>query len=183
MNIQFIFRANYQLEVPPELPNNARVLYFPPVESGKGNLYESLLKFDYPDQQPWYGVFAARSKRGGGLTTTTTLPDPDSCLISVLGTAYIVSVKNPNDWSLIDPYPLMQLQPVMEPELLVLGCFNKLFAYGKTGRRWESRNLCSDGLTILGVRNGKIECKGWDAPTGEEIYFAIDVDSGLCQKV
>jgi hypothetical protein len=179
LKIQTPFPANYEVEIPPELPSDGKnVIYFPPRESGHQHLYEAALKFSYPSQKPWYGVFGARSKRADGLTLASTLPDPDLCCVSVLGTGYILNVQRPGDWSVIRLYPVRQSVVVGYPEFLVLSCFTRITAYDRTGRKWTTERLCSDDLKIVGVKGTFIECVGWNASSGQDVSLRVDVSSG-----
>ena len=179
MKIQTPFPANYEVEIPPELPSDGKsTLYFPPRESGHQHLYEAALKFAYPSQKAWYGVFGARSKREDGPTLASTMPDPNSCLVSVLGTGYIFDVQHPKDWTLIQLYPVRQSVVVSDPELLVLSSFTRIAAYDRDGRKWTTEHLCSDDLKIVGVNGMWIECLGWDAPRGQHVSLRVDVSSG-----
>ena len=178
MKIQVLFPSNYEVDIPPELPSDGKnVLYFPPRESGRQHLYEAALQFACPAQKRWYGVFGARS-REDGLTLTSTLPDPDCCCVLVLGTGYIFNVQRPEDWTLIQLYPVRQSVVVSDPELLVLGSFTRIAAYDRVGRKWTTEHLCSDDLKIVGVKGMWIECLGWDAPRGQDVSLRVDVSSG-----
>ena len=182
MSIQTPFPANYEVEIPPELPGDGKdVLYFPPRESGHQHLYEAALKFVYSGHKPWYGVFGARSKREDGLTLASTLPDSDSCYVSVLGTGYILNVQRPADWTGLQLYPVRQSVIVSNPRLLILGSFTQITAYGREGQEWTTERLCSDQLKIVGINGGWIECSGWDAPTAREVSLRVDISSGKLQ--
>jgi hypothetical protein len=179
VKVQSPFPANYEVGIPPELPSDGRdVLYFPPRESGQQHLYEAALKFAYPGQKPWHGVFAARSKREEGLTMASTLPDPNSCCISVLGTGYVLNVQRPSDWTSLQLYPVRQSVAIGDSGLLVLSCFTRITAYGREGRRWTTERLCSDQLSIVGIKGRWIDCSGWDASSGQEVFFGVDISSG-----
>jgi hypothetical protein len=179
VNVQIAFPANYEVGIPPELPSDGKdVLYFPPAESGQQHLYEAAVKFSHPDRRPWYGVFAARSKREEGLTLASTLPDPDSCFVSVFGTGYVVNVRRPGDWISIPLYPVRQNVVISDSGLLVLSCFTRVTAYGREGRRWTTERLCSDQLKIVGIKGRWIDCSGWDAASGQEVPLRLDISSG-----
>jgi hypothetical protein len=179
VKIQVPFPANYEVEVPPELPSDGKsTLYFPPRESGHQHLYEAALRFASPSQKPWYGVFGARSKRGDGPTLASTMPDPNSCFVSVLGTGYILNVQRPTRWAVLQLEPVRQSLAISDPGLLVLGSFTQITAYDLDGRKWTTERLCSDELKIVGVNGGWIECLGWDAPSGRDVSLRVEVSSG-----
>ena len=177
MEIQTPFRFNYQIEDPPELPSSGDgVLYFSPVRTGEGRLYEARLKFSYFSQQPWYGVFATQFKEG--LRLASTMPDPDWCCISSAGTGYVLNVARPQEWQSVPILPLLHVTVLSKPEFLLLNSFDRIVAYSEEGQRWSSESLCSDQLELVAVKGDTIECTGWDAPTGDEISLRVDLFSG-----
>jgi hypothetical protein len=176
MEIQTPFRANYEMENPPELPSSgAGVLYFPPVRSDEGRIYEERLKLTYLGQRPWYGVFAAQFREG--LRVASTMPNPDWCCISSAGTGYVLNVARPQEWQPVPILPLLRVTVVSKPQLLLLNSFDRIVAYSEEGQRWRSESLC-DELKVVAVKGDAIECTGWDAPTGEDIRLRIDLASG-----
>ena len=179
MRVQTPFEANYQVQIPPELPGDGKnVLYFPSRGSGAEHLYEAVLKFAYEGQKPWYGVFASRSRRGDGLTVVSTLLDPDCSCVSVEGTGYVLNVQHPPASTNIQIFPVKESLVVKDPELLVLSCFTRITAYGREGRKWTTDRLCSDQLHLMGSEGKWIKCVGWDASTSREVLRRVDSSSG-----
>jgi hypothetical protein len=177
MEIRTPFRANYEIENPPELPSSGTgVLYFPPVHPDEGRIYEDRLKLTYLDQRPWYGVFAAQVKEG--LRLASTMPNPDWCCISSAGTGYLLNVARPEEWHPSPVSPILHATFVSEPPLLLLSSFARIVAYGVEGQRWRTEHLCSDELKVVAVKGDVIECTGLDAPTGGEISLGVDLISG-----
>jgi hypothetical protein len=179
MRIDMPFRANYEIEVPQEFPSSGvGIVYFPPALPGQGGIYEVGLKFTYDRQKQWYGVFATRSKREGGLNLVSSMPHPDWCCVSSFGTGYVLNVGQPPKWHAIQLYPVLQERVVTEDGLLLLSSFTRMVAYGAGGQNWTTGTLCSDQLEIVSVSGGWIECTGWDAATDAKISFSLDVSSG-----
>ncbi len=183
MNIIKPFPANYDAEIASELPSSgAGVQYFPAIETWQSQIYEVALKFTYPDRPSWFGVFAARSRNSPGLSLTSTMPDPDSCLVSCMGTGFVVDIAQRDKWQAIEMYPVLHVEPILEYQLLLLNNFTRMIAFGAEGLRWLTRPLCSDQLKILRVKDGFAECTGWDAPTGDDLTFQVSVSTGTVTK-
>jgi hypothetical protein len=179
MEIQTPFRANYEIENPLELPSSGvGVLYFPPAHPAEGRVYEERLRLTYLGQRPWYGVFAARSKRQLGLCLASTMPNPDWCCVASVGTGYLLNVARPEEWHPATVEPVLRVTVVSERQLLLLNSFDRIVAYGEEGQRWRTESLCSDQLQVVAVRRDVIECTGWDAPNGEGISLCVDLLSG-----
>jgi len=180
MEIQTPFRANYEIENPPELPSSgAGVHYFPPARTGEGRIYETRLTFSYLGQRPWYGVFATQFK--DGLSLASTMPDPDWCSIVSVGTGYLLNVGQPQEWQSVPVNPVLHITLVSERQLLLFNSFDRIVAYGEKGQRWRTDSLC-DQLKVVAVKGGGIECTGWDAASGDEVSFRVDLTSGRSQR-
>ena len=182
MNIDTPFKANYEIQSAYEWPGSgASVLYFPP-QDDKGRIYETTLAFKRSGTSGWYGTFAARSKHEGGLTIACTMPDPDSVCVSCLGTGYIVNTCEPSEWEEVNLYPILQIFPVANRELLLLSSFTKIQAYGPNGKIWTSERLASDQLRITAADGERIKCTGWNAAENSDFIFEVDLLSGLARK-
>ena len=181
MRIQTPFRANYEIESPPQLPSSgAGVVYFPPVHPGEGRIYEERLKFTHLGQPTWYGVFATQFREG--LSLVSTLPNPEWCCVSSVGTGYLLNVGRPEEWHAVPVSPVLHVTIVNEPQLLLLNCFTRIVAYGNEGKRWMTDSLCSDELKVVAVKGDMVECTGWDAATGDEILLRLDLASGKWRR-
>jgi hypothetical protein len=179
MHIIKPFPANYDAEIAPELPSSGGgVRYFPAIKSWQSQLYEAALKFTYGDHPSWFGVFAARSRNTRGLNVTSTMPEPDSCLVACIGTGFVVNVAERDRWQAIEMYPVLGIEPISEHQLLLINNFTRMIAFGVNGIRWETQRLCSDELRIASVESGVIKCEGWDAPTDSSVSLSVDVVSG-----
>jgi hypothetical protein len=179
MVIKTTFRSHYEVEIPAELPSSGlRVRYFPEVESRRGRLYEASLRFTYMGAPSWWGVFAARSKRGEGLDVVSSMPEPDACCVIACGTGYVVDVREPDLWQMVELYPILDVNAILDRQLLVLNDFTRLLAYGVGGSRWRAEGQCSDQLKIIRADSERITYTGWDAASDEEVTGHIDTKSG-----
>jgi hypothetical protein len=176
MQIQTIFRANYEMEDPDELPSSGEgVIYFPPLQANVGHIYAKRLKFIDVAQNAWYGVFASEMD---GLSLASTMPNPDWCFVSAAGTGYSLNVQRPEQWHLVPVLPVLGARVEAERKCVLLNDFTRIVGYGEKGEMWRSDALCSDELRIDRVGLDSIWCTGWDAPSGERISFQVDLETG-----
>jgi hypothetical protein len=179
VRIETSFQANYEIELPVELPSSGLgVHYFPAIEAGRGQTYESSLKFNYANHRSWWGVFAARSKQTMGLSIASTMPNADFCIVSSVGTGYLIDVTTPEDWKFVEVDPVLQVTTVLDENLILLSDFTRIVAYDADGFRWRSERLCSDQLRITGRRNRFIECMGWDAAQNSDVRVRVNLLTG-----
>jgi hypothetical protein len=176
MRIETVFEANYTFDIPSELPRAGKVLYFPPDK--QTGLFEHMIAFTDASHHTWWGVFAARSANENGLHLVSTMPNPDWCLVSSLGTAYSINVQNPSRWDLIAVVPLRCFLVVPERKLLIVGDNTHLVGYGSEGKLWESARLCSDDLKISLLSDEKVEVVGWDAAEDKRVTRNVDLTTG-----
>lgn len=183
MTISTDFRGNYKVEIADELPSSGvGVRYFRAVEAWQSQIYETTIKFSYAGQPAWWGVFSARSKGEEGISLTSTMPHPDCCVVSCLGTGYVVNVAEPEEWHFVEVRPVLRIEALLEQQLLLLNDFNRIAAYGIDGLSWRSDVLCSDQLKIVRVGERFIECSGWDAASDDEIVLRVDSLTGELKR-
>jgi hypothetical protein len=179
LKITTSFAANYQVELSAASPSGAEnTYYFPPQDQAARPLYEVSLKFMPFNKQAWWGVFAARSRQERGLSTVCTMPTPDSCFISCVGTGYVVNVNNPREWQVVQLHPVICVTEQMMPPIMVLSGFTRMLAYDTSGFMWRSEPLCSDQLEVISVDRSTIKFRGWDAPTSQTLVRQVDTSSG-----
>lgn len=178
MNIYRPFEAEYEVDVASELPATQKNVFYVPPEGTKTRLYELSAVFTKASSPPSYGVFAARSRNERGLTFACTMPNPDLCCISCMGTGYIVNIARALEWSEIQLYPILQLFPIPERRILLLSSFTTIEAYDPNGKAWTSPRLCSDELRLVELVSEDISCVGWDASNNREIFFHVNLTSG-----
>jgi hypothetical protein len=179
MDIHIPFASVYRIEPARELPGSGNdVVYFPPQDSTP-RVYETVVVFRQEHTAPWYGVFATRSPREGGLTFACTMPDPNLCCVSSLGTGHIINAAQRSEWKEIGLYPVIQVLPVQSHSLLLLSSFTKIVAFSRSGLLWASGHLVHDDLRINGIKKEHIECTGWDPSEGRAICFEVDLFTGL----
>lgn len=94
------------------------------------------------------------------------------------GAAYLVNSEQPEACEEVGIKPVRDVRSVTEHQLLVLGDFTSLAAYGKSGLVWRSPRLCWDELKILNITHDTIEGIGYDAINGDESRFAVEIRTG-----
>lgn len=105
-------------------------------------------------------------------------PDPDELCAVAGGYAYIVDTRAPERWTQIEYRPVTNIRPAPECGLLLFASFHTVLAWGREGRRWQTRRLSWEGVRLGEVRDGKLQGWGWEMRTDLELEFAIDLQTG-----
>ena len=106
-------------------------------------------------------------------------PDPDEICAVAGGYAYLIDTAHPTRFTMIVFRPVLEVRPLLEQGLLLFVGHHALLAWGADGRAWQSEKLSDEGLTITGVRDGKLHGQGWNMLTDKETPFTLDLITGL----
>ena len=79
-----------------------------------------------------------------------------------LGIGYLVSVKEPREYEMIEVEPILEVLPIKEKEMVVFANYTELFAYGKAGLAWKSSRIAWDGLKITKAHSEFVEGEFWN---------------------
>jgi hypothetical protein len=91
-----------------------------------------------------------------------TLPDRERLLAVCEGAGYIVCANDPTDWSEAEAIPVRSVLAVESHELVVIGGFTDLAAYGRRGLEWASGRLVWDDLAVDGVFGNSLRARGFN---------------------
>jgi hypothetical protein len=105
-------------------------------------------------------------------------PRPDDLLALAGGYAYLIDTLNPSRSLHVPLQPVTQLYAAPANGLLFLAGFHTVAAIGANGLRWQTQRLTWEGVTISGVKDGRLHGTGWNLPTDTEVPFSIDLESG-----
>jgi hypothetical protein len=94
------------------------------------------------------------------------------------GQGYIVNVQAPSEYEIVRPNPIMQVLPIVERRMLVFVGYTDLRAYAPLGLVWQTGRISWDGITVAAVTQEHIMGTVWDPPTGRDIDFMVDLDTG-----
>ena len=104
-------------------------------------------------------------------------PNPkEICAVSG-GYAYLVDTAMPERFAMIPYRPVLEVRPAAE--LLLFIGHRSIFAWGKSGRAWESPKLSDEGLTVSTIDGETLHGLGWQMMSDQEIPFALDLRTGL----
>jgi hypothetical protein len=175
------FPPNFAI-APAGLPSGAprRVFYYPGANTRGGR--DGLIVAVAPiDQERWTGVFARGDLSGApdeASRRVVTLPGGERFFVACDGAGYIVRAEDPVDWSDVACLPVRIVCVVPSHQLLVLGDFTDLVAYGRQGLAWQSGRLVWDELSIVAVHDDHLVARGWHAPTNRTVEFEVDLATG-----
>lgn len=123
----------------------------------------------------WCGRFQGGVGRRSGIFGT---PNPEMMCVVLRGEGYWVPVLDPINYLSIDCIPVTQVIPVVGAGLVVFVSFTKVSAYGADGKHWSTDDVSWDGIKIKSISATAILGSGWDAPSGKDAPFSIDISSG-----
>jgi hypothetical protein len=73
---------------------------------------------------------------------------------------------------------VVELRTVTDPQLLLFEGFTSITAVGTNGIAWTSDRLSWEGLRVTNIRSGVLRGFGWNALTGQEVAFELDLHTG-----
>jgi hypothetical protein len=127
---------------------------------------------------PFLATFALGFAQPGALSGLWSCPAPDDLCAVAGGYAYIVSSRDPAQFTHIAFRPVLEIRPLPEHNLLLFAGHHALLAWGPTGQAWQSPRLSSEGLRITEIRGDQLDGFGWDLLTDREIPFTLDLRTG-----
>jgi hypothetical protein len=105
-------------------------------------------------------------------------PNPmEMCAVSG-GYAYMIDTTAPDRFTMIPFRPVLQIHPAIEASLLLFVGNRTVIAWGVDGERWHSPKLSDEGVTVVGIENGRLHGQGWNMMTDKETPFTLDLQSG-----
>jgi hypothetical protein len=177
-DIDLTFPQSYSIEEVGELPGTGEsrvpVFYIPRPKNRPE--HEGLwLKIRSQNGKSWIGVFAFGS---GPIIRVLSSPDPNRACVISFGAAYFVNSEQPGAYEEVSIKPVRDVRSVADHQLLLLGNFTSLAAYGRSGLVWRSPRLCWDDLKILNLTHDTVEGTGYDPINRGESRFAVDIRTG-----
>jgi len=172
------FPTNYEIELVSEITaaDETQRLFYPGASRHGGGDGLTLAVSSLGDR--WVGTFAFGGYDPGALTRVFTLPDPECLSIIAGGAGYIVRASDPQDWDLIDAFPIRDARLLKQENLFLVVDFTKVVAYGLEGYAWKTGRLSWDGVRIIASERGQLSARVWDAPNDRETTVAIDLQTG-----
>jgi hypothetical protein len=105
-------------------------------------------------------------------------PRPDDLLALAGGYAYLIDTLAPERCLHLPLRPVTQLLSAPEAGLLLFAGFHYVLAVDANGIRWQSARLSWEGVTLTGIRDGRLHGTGWNLSTDREMPFSINLSTG-----
>ncbi len=170
------FPRLYEIREAGELPGSGRfaepLLYFPP-PGGRPEHDGWWLRVKASAGASWIGVFAFGYDAPPAFSRVIATPDPQRVCVIARGAAYVVKADEPEVWEKIPLFPVLDVRPIPERQLLLFADFTALAAYGSQGLSWRSPRVCWDELQIRNVTHDTVEGTGFG-----ESRFVVDLKTG-----
>lgn len=170
------FSSQYEVELHPELPGGgAEIHRFGPVE-GRGR-DECLVRVRAGEKE-WLGAFRGGD---GGVTLATASPSPDHFFLASAGQGYWVDALNPEATVPVSAYPVRDVRAIPEAGALVCIDDTDILLFDKSGAKWASRRIASDGIRIEKTNSQGVWGLAWDAVEDREVGFFVDLNTGAVE--
>ena len=105
-------------------------------------------------------------------------PDASQICLVAGGYAYVGSVAEPEQVTLVAMKPVVNVLERAAEGLLVFAGFTSVMGWGEQGQAWETGRLSWEGLRITGIEGGRLRGFGWDLMKDVEVEFAVELTSG-----
>lgn len=174
MEFYEVFPHSYSVEISPDLPSGSggKVHEF---SSASRNPHASILiRVSAPNHTTWWGIFKGDypSAKWG----VFTCPSEHHLCVIVAGCGYIVDAINPTRWEAVVAYPIVEVLPVVERQLLLFLDFSEIIAYDAHGIKWRTGDMGFDGFTLVGQSADFCVLRGWRE--GRDGLVEVDLSSG-----
>jgi hypothetical protein len=177
----FSFPRAWQAEIlharPAILP--ARHFVYPvEVEEVERGALEVLVRPDGPGSIPFLATCAVGFRDPVVPTGVWSLPNPSEICAVSGGYAYIIDTTHPQRFTMLPYRPVLHALAAAADNLVLFAGNLGILAWGPEGEAWQSPKLSDEGLTLLGIANGKLHGMGWNMMTDRETPFTIDLQTG-----
>ncbi|CAN7589627.1 hypothetical protein [Rhizobacter sp. LjRoot28] len=135
------------------------------------------IRIDSALRDPWVGHFLSGRESPRSTSVCCDHPDGVHAVIVAGGVAYQISPVNPEEWAELPIRPVMGLCPSISAKALALFDYSRILVLYADGRHWITGALSWDGLKNLREVDGVILGEGWDATTGRDLPFEVDLAS------
>jgi hypothetical protein len=95
------------------------------------------------------------------------------------GYAYLIDTTTPEQFTMLAYRPVLDVRAAAAEELLLFVGHQRILAWGREGKAWETENLSDEGVTITAIKSGTLRGLGWQMRTDTETPFSIDLATGL----
>jgi hypothetical protein len=131
---------------------------------------------------PFLATFALGFAHPESLNGIWSCPNPAELCAVAGGYAYILNSAAPDQFTLLEMRPVVEIRALPAHQLLLFAGFYSLIAWSANGLAWQSARLTSEGIRLAdtGVvaASHTLHGWGWDLRTDQEVPFAIDLRTG-----
>ncbi len=174
-----IFPCYYRCEYLREIPGSTSLArYYYPGGSSEGGRDGVLVEVHPAKGDSWLGLFAFGDISPKSISGLFTTPDADRLCVVAQGRGYFVTAMAPSSWEYVDANPILNVFPILAKEIIVFAEFNRLFAYGRSGRKWVTTRIAWDGMNITEVTDEFIGGDFWDVASQTTVRFKVNLDTG-----
>ncbi|HYL92883.1 MAG TPA: hypothetical protein VEW69_06970 [Alphaproteobacteria bacterium] len=180
LRLEFLFPKKYEVKVLDSAPltHPLEKLHHFPAELEEGDRSGAYLRVVPQSGPAWAGFFALGFDSDQVIHTVCSCPDPDSLCAVIGGYAYVVKAANPSQWLRVEGIPVTTLRAITDLKLLLFAGFTTITALGPAGLLWTTERLSWDGITLAECGGHFLNGFGWDAMTGKEVAFEVDLTTG-----
>jgi hypothetical protein len=130
------------------------------------------------DAPPFLATFALGFRDPIVPTGVWSTPNPDELCALSGGYAYLVSVSQPQRFTMLPMRPVLAVHAAVEAGLLLFVGHRSIVAWGVQGKAWDADALSSEGITVESIAGAQLTGKGWDIRTDREFLFLLDLNTG-----
>jgi hypothetical protein len=127
--------------------------------------------------EPWIGRFDGGYPSPKAVTLVTNGAHGDDLVVVNRGAGFVVSATRPDEALDLQVTPVVGVAVDRAAGLVLVADFTSVTAVGPTGKLWTV-DVSWDGVELAGVDNGVLAGRGWDAPEGRHVPFAVEVATG-----
>lgn len=170
------FSCRYMVQLEPDLLGVAGEVHrFGPTDGHGRNEY--LVRVCAAGGE-WHGAFRGGD---GGVTLAISTPSPDHFFLSVAGQGYWVDTQRPAATEPVVAYPVRAVKAIPEAGALVCVDDTDMLLFDRSGAKWASRRIASDGLRITKADARGVWGRAWDAVADKEVGFFVDLTTGAVE--
>ncbi len=106
-------------------------------------------------------------------------PNPNEICVVAGGYAYVAGVAEPEQVTLVNMKPVVQVIECVDPGVLVMVGFTSVLGWGADGKAWETPRLSWEGLRVVRIDDAVLHGFGWDLLQDVEVEFTLDLKTGV----
>ena len=130
------------------------------------------------ERADWTGRFVGDYDEPPAISIVSSSPDPRKVCVVCSGRGYIVDTARPDEFDLVECFPICSVTTIRSAAVIVFGNFTDLAAYDRGGLSWKATKLVSDELSIVEIENGLITVEGLNAMSGSSMRITVDARTG-----